>query len=619
MSKLAQAESAYERGDLDQAEILAAQAMNESRDAETLAAFCRIVGENGRRPDAAGLLAAVVDQYPNDGYLRTLLGEQQVRLGQWGPGVQNFVRGLNAASNQAAIQHSMMVVADLVAAHKSGKVKAEDANQFVNGILYNVARAPEELKSFLASARRAVNERSTLQEVGASVPPDNILVPGRIHRGPPQTPPPRPQSRSNARSAQAQERIDSSPMQRQRREAVGTGITMDRRSGGIKIAELIRRDIELNEQIQGTLEPMGLPMWPSTSTAEPLDNIPAMRPKMLGLTRKDMQGDGVLEFTEGSIASEILMERCWQSLREAAATGTARPLTLRPAEVTKLEVALWDGAAARMREVPAIFDDDPEYNPVELAVGKFIGDIICKNFGGFWYYERSPSRSFVQIRSNRVDTLALAREWFEARDKDDVSLERAVADARRSSGQQEHQEALIDVVTGLDDRALALKLAEQWVLFRSHPSDVQLVRVADAIRPEQKFGQMVVFSIDKAFTVGATPLGTTDKGRVSIAYDRRTDEFFILSSRKHFALFLSKADVKLSRDGLQEIANLFDSYHCPAVRVIRDGKDEDGPKFEDVRDGADFYLSARGGNRVVKWKIQYRENAPIRWNIGFAQ
>jgi hypothetical protein len=623
-SKLSEAESAYQRGDLDDAEMYAAQAMNDNRNATTLAAFARIVGENGRRPDAAGILVAIVDQFPNDGYLRTLLGEQQVRLGQWGPGTQNFVRGLNAAENTSAMLHAMTVIADLVSAHRSGKVSKQDAMQFINGINYNVARAPQELKQFLATARRAVERGTTVEEAGGRVPPDNILIPGRQGATASNRPPAPPErdglERRNERMAERRER-------KQRRSRtnsqVGAGITMQRVGGGTTIAQLMRRDRELNEQIQQTLPPLGLPAWPSDSGVSPLDRIPPMRPTILGFTSDDIRANSNFTFTEGSINAEIVMERAWHALREAAAYGTARPVQLRPADITKLEVALWDGAIDKMRPVPRLFDDEPHYNLAELAVGKYIGDVICKNYGGFWYYERTPEQSFVQIAGERIDPLAVARKWYRSDDKDDVSLEEPIFVAKAVSDQAEMQEAAIDVVVGLDDRALALKLAEHWILFRTHPNDVQLVRVADAITPAERTGDMIVFMIDAAWappnSMGRSRLGLDDRGRVAVAYDRLSDEFFLLGSRKHFALFLHKADIVLERDSLQQIADLFDNYHCPAVKCVRSSKDELGPRLEQTPQGANFWLGARGNAGNIRWRITYREQAPIRWRIEVAE
>jgi hypothetical protein len=394
---------------------------------------------------------------------------------------------------------------------------------------------------------------------------------------------------------------------------------MERVGRDHSIADLMSRDRQLNEEIQRTLAPLGLPKWPSDATIDLLDTIPPMQPKILGFTADDIRATDTFTFTEGSINAEIVMERAWNALRESAAMGSARPIVLRPSDVTKLEVALWDGASEKMRDLPRMFDDDPEYDLPELALGKFIGDVICKHYGGFWYYERTPEQSFVQLAGERIDALGVARKWFRAEDKDDVSLEETIRLAASISNLQEPIDAAIDIVAGLDDRAMALKLAEQWVLFRNHPSDTQLVQVAGGISPADRIGRMIVFMIDASWAppnaLGRDRMGLDSNGRVAVAYDRRTDEFFVLGSRKHFALFLHQAEVSLNRDSLQRIADLFDMFHCPAVKCIRDSKDELGPRFEDTPDGVNFWLSARGGKNSIRWRIAYRENDPIRWKI----
>lgn len=662
MSHLEQAQAAFARGDLKSAEQLAARAIESSPNAMTLAAFAKLVGVNGQRARAAQILSNVMGEYPNDGLLRTLLGEQQVRLGQWEAGTQNFVTGLSIDRSEGPVVHSMGVVADLVRAHQAGRVAKEDAKKFINGLLYNVPRASERLKVFLAASRRALESGQTLEASGAEVPSETELLPGsgagassgrrddqtraqqhvqqRVQQGgqqrtrPPERPRGQRQAETHGRSQHSvlpmqshgpvdELRVDLSMETHGRNNTVGAGITMGRRAGDRSIAKLMAQDRQLNEEIQGTLGQLGLPRWPSDKDVPLLDDMPAMRPALLGFTRADMQSADELRFTEGSINAEIILERCSHSVREASAQGSSRPVSLRTADITKFEVALWDGALDRMRPVPSLFDDDPDYDWSVLAIGKFIGDVICKNYGGFWNYPRDPEQAYVIVGFEKIEVLKFAREWIRAQDKDDVSFEKLIRRAAAASDESEKHEVFIDVVTGLDSRALALKLAEQWILYRSHPSDVSLVEVASDITPSKTDEHLIIFFINAEWAPkqaqGRNGAGLDAEGRVAIAYDRDTDEFFILGSRKHFALFLARAGEKFDGDSLPKIAALFNDYHCPGLGAVWGGSDEDKPRVEAQNGGADFWLTARGEGSRIKWVIRYREDALLPWSIEFAE
>lgn len=615
MSQLAAAMNALDGGDLERAKSLLVQSYDEAPGAvaaalakialrqndaaraeaisrtalenhapEAIITLADAVGRQGRRAEAEQLALDAINRFSDSGPLRAVLGEQRIRQANWELGTQDFVDAFSLDGRDEVIEHLFRVLSDLTIGHRAGKVPSDRAIAFIRRIGSNIANAPE-LEPALAAALGAIERK----EVFSLTPPPARR---RAPTGPParsrpnQAPPPPPQPAAAPR--------------------------MPRPSGVVPdLVAVMRRDRELNDQLQSELAPLGLPDWPSRHT-EMLDVIEPMVPKKLEIDREEFQREH-LNVTSGSVASEIIIERALQLLLQEIGSTTASVPDFNEVGLTQLEMALWDGALERMHPIPPIYlGEQTDADARVLAIGGFLGACVVNPGEATWSFARRAAESTIETYSEELEPFRTAAAWLAAENKDDVSLHEFLAHARKTIGLGPRSNARLDPTEGLQGTALAMKLAELWLNFREHDLDTAQTSVAAAIRPLHIEPTVIVFALGHAFAP-TDPLGRRPRGEVAVAYVRATTEFLLLSSRKHFARACGELIGAIDSDSAGVVLSLFSRFHAPTAEIPRQG--DHAPRLERSGDATILRFRATTGRTARDYAFAHAPSAAVRWQL----
>lgn len=582
---------ALRRGDFPAAEQLARTA-RENGAAEAVTLLADAIGRQGRREEAERTALDALSSFADSGVLRAVLGEQRIRQGEWDLGTQDFIDALTLDGRGEVVAYLHRVIGDMTRGHAAGKVPKDRAMAFINRVEYAAPQNDPHLPRLFAESRRALNGRQILE----------LEVP-HIAEPPAPSPTAVPSSRSVSPPATMGDSI------------LAPGAIIGARAITPALVATMQRDRKLNETLQRGIDNIGLPVWPSENRVQ-LDTVPPMCPTTLQIDPDDFRKEH-LHVTTGSIASEIILERALQTTIRAAGAMTATAPTFDEIGLTQLELALSDGVVDAYRPIPDLyFGEQERADTMLLGLGSFLGECVVRRGTATWAFAQQAQDSVIETGTRALEPFAVAREWFDADDRDDVHLERLLGEARVMGEVVTKPSARLDPTEGLRDRALSMKLAELWLAFRAHPLDTAQTSVATAIRPLNVLDNVIFFSLDAKF---APPLavgsdgGGLFKGDVAMAYARDDGEFLCLGSRKHFARAVGRYVGDLTEQGVQRIVDMFSAFHRPHETIIRQG--EHAPSIERRGGATILTFHTRSGPKAVVYSLVHQPNAAIEWRL----
>lgn len=575
--------------------------LQQSPSPQLKALLADIKGRQGNRSEAERILSTIAG---SNGFVRTLLGEQRIRLGRWSEGTDDFIAGIDTG-DERAFDHTRRVVTDMIDAVAARRIPQEDAAKFINRIDYSTSRDSDAVNHFFAEARRSLNanrrlDRSGLVEPwsrvdmastststtsGSSSGPPPTRTPGSASSStsrsttnrppgggppPPETPAPEPDSTGNS-PADIQKQLSQGP---ERPDAKQQLIEANQKN----MAAVMERERGRNERLQDLPPDAEPPNWPSNYDT-PIDAI-----EPIGFSATTiLPGSNEIEtanfrLTGGDIGVEITLERCMHNL--IAAALSVKPVTLPQilASIPRLELNLVDGFLDEMPELSSLYRNETEVeNPKTLGVGKFLGECIVRTYGGVWEHDIPARNSRIHLGDHVLDPIGLAERFLATDDFDDVDLRSLIdeaAEAVKTSTGLPVFSNHIDPTSSLADDALPPNLAELWVGYRFVLPDTELQPIASSIEVLESNDEAIVYSIGVGFVPAplVTNLDGIDDGdgRCRMAYLRESGEMLVLASRKHFGRFLEGSNLELDQETASEIAGLTKHLFRPGWSVLVD-------------------------------------------------
>ncbi len=655
----------------EEAAALVEQKLQRSPSPDLEALLADIKGRQGGRSEAERILKNAVSRQKNNGFYRSLLAEQRIRLGRWDDGTEDFIAALNMRDDRT-FPHVKRVVADMVDAVTARRIPREDALRFINRIDYSASDKTQAMNSFFAASRRALNagrrmDRGNVVEawsVGVDAADD-----GPSRSSPPPSasnPPPKPrqnrqnrQKRSRPSSPRRRNRPNNSnnsansqnsgpsPAQQRQQELQQR---LAQRSKSFEVSEQPRIDAKRkdmsdvmqqerhqNESLQDLVADVYPPVWPS-QTDQPIDSI-----EPIGFSEHTiLRGSNDIEtanfrITGGDIGVEITLERCMHNLIAAASAvkPTTLPLTLE--SIPRVEMNLLDNFIKDMPSLDALYRDETEVEDARpLAIGKFIGECIVQSYGGVWQHDVPADETVIHLGDHVLDPIGLAREFLQSGDFDTVSLRDIVADAEHAvetSTAFPTFAAYLDPTSGLEKEALVMRLAELWAGYRFCLPDKTLPKIAASLSLLHEATHFIALAIDTGFVPSAIVKhvdGAVDpEQRARLGYIRDTGEFLLLSSRKHFCRLMEVTDLEMRRETAPELAGWIQNFFRPGWHVMVDEqttqksrekygtKDLKPPKLQKKGSAYAMRLHAVDRNRKIRTiKLAYRpSDQPLPYEL----
>lgn len=591
-----------------------------------------IKGRQGARKEAEQLLQRTISQRQETGFYRSLLGEQRIRLGKWEEGTEDFIAAINMRDDRT-FPHIKRVIADMVDAVAARRIPRQDAMRFINRIDYSASDKTQAINSFFASARRALNgnrrlDRSDVGEPwaidGNTGPANSASSPGPRRRRSLEDNPPTPPPRANSRQQQQQNQQQKRQRRRQKRKRKRQHRRDQRRGPRNRpssrapdrpaspppretqndlqrrlsqrpeqssppsdqlieakqknMSAVMQDERRQNESLQDLIAEVHPPIWPS-EIEEPLDVIAP-----IGFSKDTiLRGSNRIEtanfrITGGDIGVEITLERCMHNLIAAASAKkpTTLPMTLE--SIPRIELNLLDSFLDAMPDLDELYRDENEVDdPHPLAIGKFIGECIVQSYGGVWQYDAPIEASVIHLGDHELDPIGLAEDFLDTGDFDAVSLRQLIGDAEEAVETSTSFPTFanyIDPTSALEGEALALRLAELWVGYRFSLPDTAVQKIAASLNLIEKTYHFIAIGIDAQYlptSFAEHVEGALDSnGQAGMAYSRKTGEFLILASRKHFCRLVDVAGVELSHHYAPKIAGWIQRLFRPGWRVMVD-------------------------------------------------
>ena len=600
---------ALQSDDPQQAYQLAEVSFRAAPGPETATTLALALSELGRRTEATRYLVNALKENPRHGLAYALLGEQQIRQGDWDRGTQNILEGLSHDDDGRASDHVRQVLRDLVDAVAQKRLPQPEGLKFINRLAYTGAGSRPDLSTFLAECRFAMTQHQPL--IGArqrAVPPPQHL---QKHHVP--LPPSPPQER---------------PL-RQRR--------------GNPLAAIMHEERLLNEQLQEGLDGLNTPQWPTQRRAEPLDTVPpAAAQRTLTEEYGEMEEQADYQLTSGSLECQIFLERCRQGLLQAASSAEARAVPLAPRSITQMEFNCHDGLLQRLPPLDAVSTQAFLHGGAtkgygDYALGSFLGECIARSFEGSWQYGEQPAHASVVVGGERLEPIRLAQRWLQAEDKGDVLLEALVEEARRSMPPRSlwvPSHDVIDSTMGLTGEALAPELVDLYMDYRFAQPPTSRTSLLKSLRTLLVRETLLVFALDRRHV----PIGLVHDGRgwgmlsrdtIVLAFLCDQGIFHALTHVKAMAACLDVLYDALTPQNLPQILNLFDHFFLPTHHVVLDNaslqqltrqhREDDQlrafvPKLDRDRSGDAVlqFCSALRGSLTV-WEV--RCMAGDRWRV----
>lgn len=646
---------------------------------EMLVLLADIKGRQGARSDAERILTRAVSSNRDNGFYRSLLGEQRIRLGKWEEGTDDFIAAMGVRGERT-FPHVQQVVADMVDAVAARRIPSKDAMRFVNRIDYSAAKKTQEISSFFATARRSINgnrrmERGNLVEpwaVGVPVrspstnaPPQNTQpsppsrqahstpnrpasppAPQAVSRSQQQRPTPPAQSRANSRqdrstsrSRQADRAATTARNAPNRQDAMRERLAQrhaDSRQAPELLIEanqknmtaIMQQERHQNEELQSLVQATPPQVWPSQVEVA-IDTI-----QPIGFSNKSiLRGSSsintnLFRLTSGDIGVEITLERCMHNLMAAAHSVKPVNLPLVPETIARLELNLQDDFLDSMPSLDALYAEETQVDDQrQLAIGKLIGECIVQSYGGVWEHADPPQESVIHLGDRVLDPMGLAGEFLQMKNFDDVCLRDLVDEADEAILTSTSLPTFtdhIDPTPGLEKEALRMSLAEMWVSYRFDLADTDIQTIAPTVsiigRPMKTFIAFGIHSTHVPHGIIRSSPGSVDSdGQTRMAYCRKTGEFLVLGSRKHFRRLLQVSGTPLVASTASRFAEWAQALFRPGWTLMTNKEAADKwsrefdtdklqpPRFRSQGNNSDLRLSAVDrNNRLQRIDIRYR-------------
>lgn len=581
-----------------------------------------LIGRQGGRAEAEQRLRGAVAQHPQDGFLRSLLGEQRIRQGKWELGTEDFIAAM-ALRDRRAVAHMQRVIADMVDAVAARRIPKEDGMRLINRIDYSMAKKPQELNLFFAAARRGINsnerlDRSRLIEpwslhgnAGQSAPapssgPPEMTARQRApqNKQPSTSPSGAPQGRPEP---VAQRPAQTRPSQRPQEQLNGAASTRAPEPGGQRarttqesrlrervtredqrlvqleadqknMSAILRQERSLNEALQDLVAPIATPVWPS-QVDTPIDEIPSIgfsRAAILPGNRSI--NSRVFNLTGGDIQVQITLERCMHNLLTAAHSVKPTVLPFIPASIARVAVNLLDDFIAEMPPLSSLYQEEFTVdNPQLLGLGAFLGECIIQTYGAVWQYEDPPEQSKLRLGSQILDPMGYAKEFFTSRDIESVNFQALIAQADQAVNTSTSLATFVDHIDptpGLEKDALLMSLATLWVDYRFVLMETKIQPIATSLELIEGISmtKMIPFAIDAQFVpamIENSIDGAVDSdGRARMVYIRENGEFLLPGIRKHFERFLEIAALELNQQNAGQYLSWIQDLFRPGWTIL---------------------------------------------------
>jgi hypothetical protein len=607
--------------------------------AMSIALLGESIGATGKRREAEDWLTRAMHADPKDGWIRAVLAEQKVRRGRWDDGGNDMIAALGQSRRDEAFAHVASVFADLADAVAAGKVKGDDALKLVNRVDSSVSNKTPAMSQFFGAVRRALGSKQSMivsdlpragvfASSGAPTLKENSVS---LAKGPP---PIRdaPESLSEY-GMQGRESIEptsnrstgpSGPAIREAPSSLseygmrGRSSIEPTASGGRPLLKLMKEDRLQNENLQGSIGPIGLPAWPSDLA--PLDPIESIRPQLLNysldiLKRSDMQ------MTKGSVAAQILISRGVELLSSAVSGGAARPPEMNLNGLAQIEMRCLDGVLDRLPELSNAYNlEEAKVDLPTLALGSFLGVVATRLTPAVWEFQREASESVIVLGDARMHPFRAAQEWLSATDKDDAYLDYPVRRLLASSGLSAAVNARFDTTGGLTESPLRLRLAEIWMNYFPRVALSSQVDIAADIDVKQIATASIIYGIDRrwvpAVATGPRRAAMLSKTHVAVAFIRDTGEFLLLGTRQHFSRLLKYMVTSLSPEDATKCMELFVRYHRPGAKIV--GEADKNPRLVEGKNGQQVLLFwAKIGGATTAYQLVFEPDGLLMWRLEF--
>ncbi|MFU8804586.1 MAG: tetratricopeptide repeat protein [Bradymonadaceae bacterium] len=652
------------RGRHAEAQTVVQQAMSLGQTPELDALMGEIAGRQGRREEAERLLNRAVSRRPEVAYYWAVLAEQRLRQGRWKEGTDTYLRALSDDADGRAFRQLQELLTDMVDAVIAGRIPENDALRFVNQLDYTIPNRTPQMSPFFGLARRSINSRQAMPrldsnstspqpgsnpprapQIQQNQPQNNRAQQSQPRQGPtrssnrqnrnetarpvrPVAPPSRTQIPASTKSANRQHQARQSQAQRELRA----------QAGAVRMVELLQQERVLNEALQDNVPKAIPPIWPSLAQ-NPIDEVPPIQ-----LSPKNILGNqsGIrtndFRITAGDIVVEIVLERCLHNLIAATAATKASTLTFTPEEILRMELSCRDGLFDHMPGLEGLYREEVSVeNQRLIAFGEFMGDCLVRTFGAVWRYDHPPQESTLFLGNQVLKPFELLQRWFT--DPEDVHLETIIDEAREALSKSSAMPNFMDYIDptpGLEGPALKSMLAELWTSYRFSLPETAYTDIAASIEIVHQTPEYVLFKVSKDwvpdFGLGQKGAAIDKEGKVAMGYVRKSGQFLLLGSRKHFAQFAGLNLKELTQANATETLQLVQQCFCPSWRMIssqtmaQEASSRLGnaeivtPKLRPQRrgpqgDGAILEAWAIAGRAAVKIRLSYTPDETVSWSL----
>lgn len=632
-------------GDPDSAQplVLRLRALHDNIDAKI--ARAELLSHQGKRNEAIATIRQAQEQHPLP-YLSALHAEQRIRQGYWDEGSDLFIQAIGKSVDRDAFSHLIKVVADVSDAVAQGRIRPTEALAFLNRIDNFTPSNSPQTKLFFATARRAISQSQALPTPDVPVTLTRHVGGGGSARS--SSPPPTPSRSGGERPSSAPARRQqpsggASPARRQLNEGLDVDVPELRMGASTPFMELMREDRRNNEKLQQivtSFAQLDTESWPSDRRND-LDTIPSLIDTGTPISEQfdGLQSDP-FRVTDGSIFSELYVERALQAILLRVPAQLAGTILVHPSEVSWLELNATDGMLDDIELVTIDLDLDDTFTthaaPREVALGAFLGHAITRHQLGVWEYDNVPERSVVRVGDQTFEPFAVAKRWFASPGREDVSLVRFIASAREAIPKSRFVPLMyeyIDLTKDLTDLPLRVRLGELWSTYLARYATVVPSEISADIEVVHKDPNVVVFTLPKRWCpeLGASVAdGWMDGERLALAYLRRTGEFMFTARASSLEATLDHFADDLTSETVGRVLEFIARYHCPRATVITDprqaaraaqisGQEISAPVLRAGSKLSQVTFWTLRGKTAQQWTLRHDDDASVmRWTLSKA-
>ena len=632
-------------GDPDSAQplVLRLRALHDNIDAKI--ARAELLSHQGKRNEAIATIRQAQEQHPLP-YLGALHAEQRIRQGYWDEGSDLFIQAIGKGVDRDAFSHLIKVVADVSDAVAQGRIRPTEALAFINRVDNFTPSNSPQTKLFFATARRAISQSQALPSPDVPVTLTRHIGGGggggsARSSSPPPTPSRRGEAQTRSEPARRQPLAGgASPARRQLNEGLDVDVPELRMGASTPFMELMREDRRTNEQLQQlvtSFAQLDTESWPSDRRND-LDTIPAL---VNSGTPISEQFDGLqsdpFRVTDGSIFSELYVERALQAIILRVPAQLAGTILIHPSEVSWLELNATDGMLDDIELVTIDLDLDDTFTthapPREVALGAFLGHAITRHQLGVWDYDNVPEHSVVRVGDQTFEPFAVAKRWFASSSREDVSLVRFIASAREAVPKSRFVPLTyeyIDLTKDLTGLPLRVRLGELWSTYLTRHASVAPSEISNDVEVVHNDPNVVVLTLPKRWCpeLGASVAdGWLDGERLALAYLRRTGEFMFTARAPSLEVTLDHLAEDLTSETVGRVLEFIARYHCPRAALIMDprqaaraaqisGQEVSAPVLREGSKLSQVTFWTLRGKTAQQWTLRHDDDAVVmRWTL----